>query len=219
MAFVAINPASPGGSSIDGMVLRTSSDQPVSFFSFPEHVSPHTLMLSPGGRYLIAVNSFVIGHQKQIVAIDLTTGKVVGKAESQEPNESNELLSTAFSLDGKQLAILHRLGESELRITIIDTATGKRKLPLKIPGNAVDLLSGRLLSLRGVRVEMGWYSDHKHLFLFDGLVIDSTTGAIVTDQRLERLASNCIVGQSLIWKEVSGDLIRTRPFGATSPGK
>ena len=202
LVIVSLDVTVPGKPVFNVMVVDTIN-QETRTFAFPEFIIVQTLNMSLGGRYLIAENVLVppVPH---LVAIDLQSGTLAGRANARETfYESIETLSTAFSHDGKQLAVLQRLGENVLQIVTINVSSGIRNKPVRIPGDAPNLFKGRLHAKGGRR--FSWLTDNRHLVLFDTLIVDSTTGNISSDNRLQFGSAPHHLGDMLIWTANSSD--------------
>lgn len=83
--------------------------------------------VSPGGRYFVMEKTETRSYK--LLAWDLTTGKSAGETEFQGKNEPwGQASGMVFSPNGKELAVVWRLGKKDLwgKVMVFDVAAGKK---------------------------------------------------------------------------------------------
>jgi hypothetical protein len=135
--------------------------------------------LSPGHRYLAMEETKPLkGYH--ILCWDLETGKLVGTLEVQKKEETwGRPVALAFSADGAELALLWwRRGAPDQwgQLLCWDVKTGKKVLEHNISRNPKQIDS--LWSHGGPRT-LQWLPDNSGWLLFDHLVFDRKSGAVV----------------------------------------
>jgi hypothetical protein len=136
--------------------------------------------VSPGGRYLVVEKTETLSGY-QLLAWDLTTGEHVGEVDFQPKAEAwGQAAGMAFSPDGKELAVLWRLGKMpDLwgRVRVFDVATGKK---------VADHALGYAMKNMDVTLGMGggggraflWLPDSSGWLVQGHVIVDRKTGAV-----------------------------------------
>jgi hypothetical protein len=137
--------------------------------------------VSPGGRYLAVEKTETLSGY-QLLAWDLTTGEQVGEVEFQPKAEAwGQAAGMAFSPDGKELAVLWRLGKAPDqwgRVRVFEVATGRK---------VADHALGYALKNMDVTLGMGggggrafqWLPDGSGWLVQGHLLVGRRTGAVI----------------------------------------
>jgi len=132
--------------------------------------------ISPGGRYLVM--ELTERRSYRLLAWDLTTGQSAGEAEFQGKDEPwGQACAVVFSPDGKQLAIVWRLGRKDIwgRVFLFDVVQGRQvaSYPLDYTMKSI----GLGLDL-GDRPALQWTPRGDGWLLVGHLLMDARTGAV-----------------------------------------
>ena len=126
--------------------------------------------LSAGGRYFVAVTRQ--GAAAGLTVYDLDSGESAAVISlAKQP----ECQGVAFSVDGKQLAVLLGGDAPELRVWQVKTGASSGQFDLKA---VAEQLSPRE-NYQGTRLE--WFPDHRHVLIGGKAVYDSRDGKLLSE--------------------------------------
>lgn len=139
---------------------------------------PSWATISPGGRYLVVEKTETRSYR--LLAWDLATGKEAGEAEFQGPLEPwGQACGMAFSSDGKQLAMIWRLGQKDLfgQMVVFDVAKGRTiaRVPLDYTMKSI----GLTMQISRNQPSLQWTPGGDAWLLLGHLLVDSKTGAAI----------------------------------------
>jgi len=132
--------------------------------------------ISPGGKYLAAVNVSLPG-QGRLAVYDLAQGSKVGEVDVPGPKEGRVQLGKgmAFSPDGAELAILFDTLPNE-QLVVWDVAKGVVKKNLEFSKDFLNKSQGALIYSGPV---LEWLPDRSAWFLHGNFLFDNPSGALV----------------------------------------
>jgi hypothetical protein len=119
-------------------------------------------------------------YSYRLLAWDLTTGQEAGEAEFQGGHEPwGQACGMAFSPDGKQLALVWRLGRKDLfgHVVVFDVAQGRTiaTVPLDYTMKSI----GLTMQISRGRASLQWTPGGDAWLLLGHLLVDSKTGASI----------------------------------------
>ncbi len=134
--------------------------------------------ISPGGKYLVMEKTH--GGHYQILAWETATGKQVADLQFQDKDEKwGQATGLAISADGKELAMIWRLGEKPnnvfARILVWDMATGKKLADHKLGYELQNMDS--VWGTGGTQC-LQWLPDSSGWLIYSHLLVDRKTGAV-----------------------------------------
>ena len=165
----------------DFVVSSVAAEHSPYSFNFQDYMTWDVFSMSPGGRYLVFQRMLLDREEAaaktnlKFAAIDVQAGKVC-----EIPNRLvvNFSTSTAFSHDGKRLAILQNV-DQHLSVIFLDTASGSKEGEIKLSGDVASLMKAKVVRMLRSGSDISWLPDGSHLVLFGKYVIDSKTGNVV----------------------------------------
>lgn len=152
-------------------------------------VSGYSWSLSPGGRYLVAPHRRSLAGD--LYVYDLTTGEIVG---GMEVIDHGDFLASAFSDDGRQLAVLAST-PWQTRLQTWDVAAGTIADEW-VFDKRLDRTLDPARDYQGPAID--WFPDGRRLFLFGRGIFDTEQGAMTgtlpdkTYYRIKPLAGDAV---------------------------
>lgn len=177
---------SASGGRNDFKVWNVRTGEVLSEFAFDFTYSGGTSCLSGGGRYIL----FYIGAMQRLVIFDLGTGKVAGDIEWKATNDGFAPTGgLAFSPDGKEFAVLSRIGKKDVwaKIFVFDATTGRKlaahDLNDLLPYDGAFFGNGGLDNIQ-------WLPDGSGWLIFGSLVIDRKSGKQISQVGSEKKSAS-----------------------------
>jgi hypothetical protein len=127
---------------------------------------------SPDGKYFVAC-----GRGKSIEVCEIATGKQVCALDlAAEVTQFAQVISVAFSPDGRQIAVLAEQPGRALRLHMVECANGKIIRKIDLHGSTTTMGGTGELQLQRPLV---WFPDGRHVLLANLIVVDTTTGRTI----------------------------------------
>lgn len=154
-------------------VWNVRTGELLSEFAFDLVGVPTWVGISGGGKYIVfQIARTLLGYR--LVTIEINTGKAVGDIFLLETNEAQGgSQGIVYSPDGKEFAMLWRVGKKELwgKVMVFDAANGKRLATHDL----VDM-AGVETDFQGGLDSIQWIPDGSGWLIFGTLLVDRKTG-------------------------------------------
>ena len=154
--------------------------------------------LSPGGRYFVAVTR--LGKTAGLTITDLDSGT---QAATVSLAGQAECLGVAFSIDGKQLAVLLGGDAPQLRVWQVQTGDSSGQFDLT---DHVEQIKPRK-EYQGGHLE--WFPDHRHLLIGGKVVYDAREGQALVELESQPIYPVRVVSPDHVAGSADGVLVST----------